>query len=389
VTRRAQEHLHAFMRALAESGVAAGFAKHADFLRSLAQSPPDDLTGLYWRARVTLVTDPEAFPTFDAIFDAFFGTGRLVVREPGSEPASVEGETAAPHAGDEGELEPLEPRAGTGLHASPLDLRGTRRFPRASDATREQLRELEAALAEALPRVVARRLRRGRRGRRLDVGRVLRAANRSGGEIVALAWLRRPSRPRRVLLLIDVSGSQRQYTADLLRFAHAVRRADARAEAFTFGTRLTRISAVLATPDVDRALDGLSATLEDVDGGTRIGASLAALLANGRFVALARGALIIVLSDGLERGEVATMVAAVRRLGRLGNHVLWWSPLAREPRYQPVTRGMCAVLPDIDELAGAGDLESLLTLVRRLPQTTARPRGAAARMWGRDPQPIR
>jgi len=381
MTRRAQDHLHAFLRALAEAGVAASPPKQADFLMSLVASPPADITGLYWRARLTLVTDREAFTVFDAVFDAFFRGGHLLAEEP--VPPDAEGETAAPNAGGEGELEQLEPRSGSGVQASAVDLRSTRLFPPTSAAARDQLRELRATLADVLPVVVARRLRRGRRGRRLDVGRVLRTANRRGGEVVTLAWLHRPPVPRRVLLLIDVSGSQRQYSPDLLRFAHAVVRATGRAEAFSFGTQLTRITAELDTPDVDRALEALSASVLDADGGTRIGVALEQFLANSRFLALSRGALIIVLSDGLERGDPAAMAAATRRLARLGHRLLWWSPLACDPAYRPATRGMRAIMCDLDELGGGRDLESLLALVRRLPQTTARARRTVTRTWGR------
>lgn len=381
MTRRAQDHLHAFLRALAEAGVAASAPKQADFLMSLVASPPADITGLYWRARLTLVTDREAFAVFDAVFDAFFRGGHLLVEEHAPVPPDAEGETAAPHAGGEGELEQLEPRPGSGVQASSVDLRSTRVFPPTSAAAREQLRELRAALADVLPVVVARRLRRGRRGRRLDVGRVLRTANRRGGEVVTLAWLRRPPVPRRVLLLIDVSGSQRQYSPDLLRFAHAVVRTTGRAEAFSFGTRLTRITADLDTPGVDDALEAVSASVLDADGGTRIGVALEQFLANSRFLALSRGALIIMLSDGLERGDPAAMAAATRRLARLGHRLLWWSPLACDPAYRPATRGMRAVIGDLDELAGGRDLESLLALVRRLAQTTARSRRTATRTW--------
>ena len=122
MTRRAQDHLHAFLRALGEAGVAVSPPKRADFLLAVAASPPEDVAGLYWRARLTLVTDREAFTTFDAIFDAFFRGGHLHVQEQQRPPADAEGETAAPNAGGEGELEPLEPRSGSGLHASPVDL---------------------------------------------------------------------------------------------------------------------------------------------------------------------------------------------------------------------------------------------------------------------------
>jgi uncharacterized protein with von Willebrand factor type A (vWA) domain len=184
-----------------------------------------------------------------------------------------------------------------------------------------------------------------------------------------------------VLLLIDVSGSCKATSPDLLRFAHEVVRATDRAEAFTFGTRLTRVTRELDTPDVDAALDALSACVFDADGGTRIGAALAQFLANSRYVALARGALVIVLSDGLERGDPALMVGATRRLSRLAHRLVWWSPLACDPAYKPVTRAMRAVLGDLDALGGARDLRTLLAEVRRLPGTSARPRRTASRAW--------
>jgi uncharacterized protein len=182
-------------------------------------------------------------------------------------------------------------------------------------------------------------------------------------------------------VLVDVSGSQRAHSPDLLRFAHAVVRASDRAEAFTFGTRLTRVTAELDTPDVDAALAAVSGCVLDADGGTRIGAVLEQFLAGGRTVALARGALVIVLSDGLERGDPAPMAAAARRLARLSHRLVWWSPLACDPAYRPVTRGMRAVLPELDALSGARDLPSLLEEVRRLPETCARPRRTAIRAW--------
>ncbi len=218
----------------------------------------------------------------------------------------------------------------------------------------------------------------------LHLEEVLRAANRTGGEIVELAWLRRPARTRRVLLLIDVSGSLREHSPDLLRFAHRVVRVAERAEAFTFATRLTRVTRALDTRDVDSALAALSETVLDADGGTRIGVALEQFLANPRYLALARGALILVLSDGLERGEPSLMAQSTERLSRLGHRLVWWSPLACDPAYRPVTRGMQAVMGNIDRLAGARDLSSLLAEVGRLPETSARPRRMAARAWATD-----
>jgi uncharacterized protein with von Willebrand factor type A (vWA) domain len=382
VSDRAREHLHGFLRSLDDAGVRVGAEKRADFLRAVALSPPGDVDGLYWRARLTLVSRAEDFALFDIVFDAWFRGGHLLVEESRpAPPPDDEGETAAPHAGDEGELEALEPSEGSGLHASPVDLRNQRVFPATTLEGRDELAELRAALAGSLPVVTGRRARRAKRGRELDLQRVLHAANRTGGEVLQLAWRERPRRPRRVLVLIDVSGSLRAHSPDLLRFAHAVVRSTDRAEAFTFGTRLTRVTRALDTPDVDRALAALSECVLDADGGTRIGPALLELLADGRHVALARGALIIVLSDGLERGDPAQMTEAVRRLARLGHRLVWWSPLACDAAYRPATRGLQAVLGQLDRLAGARDLATLTEQVRLLPETGARPRRTAARAW--------
>ena len=377
----ARAHLLGFLRALREAGIAAPAPKRADFLLSIAASPPEDVDALYWRARITLVTAAEDFSAFDTVFDAFFRGGRLLLEESSGASPEAEGETAAPKGGDEGELGAPEPHEGSGLHASPLESVGTRRFARTSAGEREALREIGAAMATALPVTTARRAVRARRGRCLDLQRVLHEANRTGGEVLRLAWRHRPPRPRRVLMLIDVSGSQRAHSADLLRFAHEVVRGTERAEAFTFGTRLTRVTRELDTPDVDRALDDLSATVLDADGGTRIGVALQQFLDDSRLVALARGAIILVMSDGLERGDPAAMADATRRLGRLGHRLVWWSPLACDPAYRPVTRGMHAVLGDLDALAGARDLTTLLRELRGLPAVVARPRRSARRAW--------
>ena len=184
-----------------------------------------------------------------------------------------------------------------------------------------------------------------------------------------------------MLLIVDVSGSMKQHSTDLLRFAHAVVAAAPRVEVFTFGTRLTRVTGQLLEPDVDRALDSIADIVLDADAGTRIGTALDELLGNARRRSLVRGALVVVLSDGLERGDCDAMIRGARRLGLLGHRLVWWSPLACNPGYRPVTHGMQGVLPSLDQLSGVGDLDSALQAVRLLPVTTARPRRGAARAW--------
>lgn len=271
---------------------------------------------------------------------------------------------------------------GDGTEASSLSTYGRRDFGPADERRRSVMRALEAAWPAVLPQAPSRRRRSARSGDRLDMRHIWRRAHRHDGEIIELRRRARPPRPRRLLILVDVSGSLRQHTPDLLRLAHtALRAAPARTEVFTFGTRLTQITSALSHPNTGRALRAVSGQVTDADGGTAIGAALHEFLSVPRFVALARGALVIVLSDGLERGDHTPMVRATARLSRLGHRLVWWSPLACSPTYSPATRAMAAQLPSLDHLGGVRDLSTGLAEVRRLPAVLSGPRRAAARRW--------
>ncbi|WP_270006765.1 vWA domain-containing protein [Solirubrobacter deserti] len=323
--------------------------RRVDFLTALRDNPPHDIQRLYWLARVTLVDRLEAIPVFDAVFASFF------LGAPPQPAPAEEGESEAPEPQGEHEAAPMVMSEGTGKSASIHELRHRRAYGGAPD----DLAELRRALDRHLPKIRSRRRRPDRRGQHLDLRRTLRHATRTG-EITTLARRGRPLRTRPLLVLIDVSGSLREHTPDYLRFAWA-----ARCEAFTFGTRLTRVTRQLRQRDVARALAEVSAVVEDADGGTRIGPALHEFVSTPRYADRARGALVIVLSDGLERGDPAQMAAAVHRLARLSHRLLWWSPLALHPEYEPVTRGMAAILGDI-ELAGARDIQTLMERVREL-----------------------
>ena len=157
-------------------------------------------------------------------------------------------------------------------------------------------------------------------------------------------------RQRRVLLLIDVSGSMKAQTEGALRIAHALMRGAERAEVFTLGTRLTRVSRALRLRDPDQALAQVSGLVADWDGGTRLGEALSVFLSVPRFASFARGAYVVVLSDGLERGGPEALVAAMARLRGLARHILWLNPLAADPGWRPETAAMQAVLPWLDAL---------------------------------------
>lgn len=170
----------------------------------------------------------------------------------------------------------------------------------------------------------------------------------------------RKSRQRRMLLLIDVSASMRAETDAALRFAHQLRQSAERAEIFTLGTRLTRITAALAPSNRAEALSRAGALIADLDGGTRIGEALQAFLAVPRFAGFARGAAVTVLSDGLERGEADLMVDAVRRLSRAAWSLDWLTPLAAEPGFAPETEALAAILPDLDHLAPGNGVSAIV-----------------------------
>lgn len=338
------DHLRGFLLALRAEGLAVPVPKQRDFLRALAALPPRDPGHLYWIAHSTLVSSVADTAAFDPVFARWFGDGALLVAE-----VEEPGEEDRGGGADDGRPPDQTTREGDGTTAS---WSSVDRQARVAD---DDLARVTRALRAAVPTIRSRRRRPARRGDRIDLRRVHREAWRTGGEVVRLRWRAHPRRQRPVLVLIDVSGSMKQHSAAYLRFAHAVVATCDRAEVFTFGTRLTHVTPALRTRDVGAALAGL---VRDADGGTRIGPSLQAFLANPRHLRMARGALVLVASDGLERGDCVPFVRAVRRLALLGHRLVWWSPLARDPRYRPVTRGMAAVAPHLDVLAGVDDLSS-------------------------------
>jgi len=358
-TRHMAEHLHGFLRDLTDHGIGVSVPKKIHFLRAVELSEPDDLANLYWIGRISLTTSPGEHEVFDPIFWHWFSAmPPPLVAEPEPAPADDEPAAAPNAARDAEELPRIRADLGMGQAASPADRLGRLTFRPTTAAEAHLIALLQRDLPAALPRVASRRRRPARRGDVLDLRRVVREAARTHGEVLSLRWRRRPSRQRRVTLLIDVSGSMKQHSADLLRFGHAVLTSCERAEVFTFGTRLTHASAALRAADPDTAVEALSAVVQDADGGTRIGSALRDFLANRRFSTMARGAVVIVFSDGLERGDCSAMTSAVRRLARLSHRLLWWSPLACDPEYRPLTRAMAAITDHLDALTGVCDLRT-------------------------------
>jgi uncharacterized protein with von Willebrand factor type A (vWA) domain len=210
-----------------------------------------------------------------------------------------------------------------------------------------------------LPRRASRRWKSARHGTTPDLRRALRESVRRDGEVIELPMLVMRRRQRRVLLLIDVSGSMKLQTEAHMRFAHTLARAGEQVEVFTLGTRLTRITRALRLRHSEQAFAAAAALVADWDGGTRLGDALEAFLSVPRFAGFARGALVIMVSDGLERGDPAVLIAATRRLQRLAWAILWLSPLATEPGVLPETEALSALIPSLAHLGSAADLQHL------------------------------
>lgn len=353
-------------------------ARRVDFLRAVTMTPLRELTDLYWLARLTLVTDMAQIPDFDALFEAWFAAGGLEAETDADDPDS---ESEQPHTGESQASSPQEVSEGTGEAASIDELLNRRLVEGANVEQRELWLRTMRAAQRVLPRGRGRRRVRDPHAGEIAVRDVLAEAQRMGGEIVRLRYRTRPPRQRRVLLLLDISGSLKSHSPDFLRFAHALVHGGERVEVFTFGTRLTRITPALRHPDVDAAVESLSDVIADFDGGTRIGEAFATFLSNGRYLSLARGALVMVLSDGLELGHPAQMIETTERLARLAHRLVWLTPLAGDRDYRPATRGMVGILGSLDRLGNADSSRLLLRELERLPELERQPRRQAGAAW--------
>ena len=335
-----------------------GFAVAPDqtvgFIEAVGLLGPTGLGDIRRAAIAMLAIPKDREEEFDALFRAFF-LGQAIAAPVPSEDEEVEahepeGGVSEAEEGDEISESGAEATAAERLSSRSLEYRGD------EDALRRFSRE--AGLR--LPRRRSYRRAPSRRRGSPDLRRTLRDAARRDGEVITLKTRRRKTRQRRIVLLIDVSGSMREGTETRLRFAHALMRAAERVEVFTLGTRLTRISAPLRARDRERALERVSRLVADFDGGTRIGEALQTFLAVPRYVGFARGALVLMLSDGLERGDPQAMLDATRRLARMAWHFDWLTPLAADARYRPETGALSAILPWVDSLGSAGNLRSIV-----------------------------
>jgi uncharacterized protein with von Willebrand factor type A (vWA) domain len=328
--------LTAFGRALRAEGLAVGTGRLTDFCRAASLVGPVDL---YWAGRATLLSRPEDTAVYDRVFRTHFGAPDIDDRAP---QVRIRIETPQEELG-------LASRAEVLRHKS---------FACCSDDELAELARLMGELDLAVPKRRTRRQVAARSGRP-DLRRTLRRSLRTAGEPSEPAFRGRQRRPRRLILLLDVSGSMADYSRALLYFAHAALRTDRRCEAFCFGTRLTRLTRAFDTRDPDEALRRATKDAVDWDGGTRIGDSVKSFLDEFGHAGMARGAVIVICSDGLDVGDPDLLGEQMARLARLAHTVVWLNPLKEHPGYEPLARGMHAALPSIDLFASGHDLASL------------------------------
>lgn len=333
--------LAGFGRALRAEGLPVGTGRIASFCRAAALLSPEDL---YWAGRATLIGRSEHIPVYDRVFGEFFGDARPTPRPPPRVTAIVEEELAL---------------------ASEIELLRRKNFAKCSPDELEQLVALLEHLRLAVP------MRRSRRriaapSGAPDLRRTLRRSFRTGGEPFERSFRDRRRQRRRLVLLLDVSGSMADYSRALLVFAHAALRTDRRWEAFCFGTRLTRVTRALATSRPDEALARAADEVVDWNGGTRIGECLKQLLDDYGHRGLARGVVVVICSDGLEVGDPELLAEQMARLSRLAHRVVWLNPLKGDPAYEPLARGMHAALPYVDVFVAGHNLASLEALGAQL-----------------------
>jgi uncharacterized protein with von Willebrand factor type A (vWA) domain len=358
-----------FTHALRRAGLPADQHRTAAFLKAVDLLDLTDPANLYWAGRITLCAQADDLPGYDEAFAAWFTPGWRPPRN--GRPAAQRRVSASSQA------TALPSGVGTTTQNSvvpaivvraPSDVEVLRQrdIGKLSAAEQAHLAELFALLKTPPPHRTGLRYRSARRGD-LDPRRTLRALLANGGEPVRLRHHHRADRARRVVLLVDVSGSMAPYADALLRFAHVVtRRAPASTEVFTLGTRLTRVSRQLRLRDPEQALAAAARAVPDFAGGTRLGEGLRAFLNRWGQRGLARRAAVVLFSDGWERGDPALLAESLARLRRLAHVVVWANPHAGHADYRPVQTGIAAALPHVDRLVAGHSLAALEAVLREI-----------------------
>ena len=355
-----------FATLLRVNGFAVAPEQTTAFLSAIALLGPRSLDDIHRAGLATLAPPPERRATYDRLFDIHF-RGAEALERTGDDDEDVV------RLQDEGRGEDETPLADeaneSGLVAARAEALAARRF--ADGVTGDTLRRFAREAPARLPRRRGHRRRRARRGPFADLRHTLRESVRSDGEVFHLPRLKRRQRLRKILILIDVSGSMKARTEDNMKLAHVLIQAAPNVEVFTFGTRLTRVTRPLRLKRREQALNAAAHLVSDWDGGTRIGDALQAFLAVPRFAGYARGAAVVIISDGLERGDVSALRDAVARLSRRSWRLSWLTPLATGTGFKPQTEALIAIERFVDDLLDGGSSRAVVSHILSLGERRA------------------
>ena len=351
----------AFCRILRGAGLEVPISKVTTFVEALGRVGLEEKLPVYWAARCTLLSNPGEVDTFNRAFEVFWerkALSRLEIADPSVSVslATDAGEDDSEINGDnDGNAGPI-----IQLRYSPVETLREKDFAECTAAELNELRKLMGSLRlGSTTRASRRRVRSKHQTQIPDMRRTIRRAVSLGGEPIERKFLRRDRRPRRLILLVDVSGSMEPYARALIRFAHATVVGRTRVEAFAIGTRLTRVTRELSSLDPDAALDAASDAVSDWSGGTRLGSTIRDFNDQWGIRGMARGAIVVILSDGWDRGDPQILSEQMERLHRVSFRQIWVNPLKHTPGYAPLAKGMAAALPHTDQFIEGHSFESL------------------------------
>jgi uncharacterized protein with von Willebrand factor type A (vWA) domain len=355
-----------FARVLRGAGLDVPVGTTVLFAEALGAVGVSTRDSVYWAGRTTLLSRPEDIELYDRCFAAWwervfrFGTATVEEREVVLA-FDADGDDDAP------EDDSSEPRDAPTLAVrfSRAEVLRQRDFAHYSPDEFAESRRLMDDLRMSGATRRSRRMRASRHDRgRPDLRRTVRRALRTAGEPISRAFVEPSERPRRLVLLCDVSGSMEAYARGLVRFLHAAVVGRGRVEAFAVGTRLTRITRELSSRDPDAAIAAAARRVTDWSGGTRLGEGLRQFNDEWGIRGMARGAVVVILSDGWDRGDPELLGEQMERLHRVAHQVVWVNPLKSSPNFAPLARGMAAALPHVDEFVEGHNLASLEQLAR-------------------------
>ncbi len=385
----------ALSRRLHDAGLPVTPGRSADFARALTLVRPIARRRLYWTARAVFVSDPAQVKAFDAVFLSVFG-GESATEDVELEDARTVAAPADDRPKAEHKAPPRDsagPDVSRGLSSSspsadgdddatevdvPLAMASDEEVLRRKsfDALEAhelaQLYRLMSRLELETPLRLTRRYERGRHGGRIDMRRTLRASLRTGGDPIRLARRRRRIVPRRLVMLCDISGSMEPYARAYLQFLTCAAASGPNAETFVFATRLTRLTRALAARNPERAIQRAAAAAPDWSSGTRIGDALKEFNDRHGRRGMARGAVIVILSDGWERGDPMLVGRELERLGRLAHRIVWVNPRAGAGSFSVQAGGMVAALPHCDALVSGHSFEALGEVVAAIGADSGR-----------------